>query len=119
MDTNTSQTNKVMDLSGRDQFNAEVISSELPVLVDFWAPWCMPCRMMAPILEQLSEQMDGKLKVAKVDTDEPENQVLAMEYQIQSIPNMKLFKGGKVVGEFIGMRNLGMLTSEINQVLGQ
>ena len=119
MDTNTSQTNKIIDLLGKDQFNTEVINSEIPVLVDFWAPWCMPCRMMAPILEQLSEQMNGKVKVAKVDTDEVENQALAMEYQIQSIPNMKLFKDGKVVGEFIGMRNLSTLSSEILQTLGQ
>ncbi|MFA6194969.1 MAG: thioredoxin [Patescibacteria group bacterium] len=101
----------------KGNFAAEALSGPLPVLVDFWAPWCMPCRMMAPILDELSKEMEGKLKIAKVDTENPENQSLAMEYQIQSIPNMKLFKGGKMIGEFIGLRNKESLKKEIENLL--
>ncbi len=101
----------------KGNFAAEVLSSPVPVLVDFWAPWCMPCKMMAPILDELSKDMEGKLKIAKVNTEEAENQSLAMEYQIQSIPNMKLFKGGKMIGEFIGLRNKESLKKEIENLL--
>lgn len=106
----------VLELT-KGNFAAEVLSSSVPVLVDFWAPWCMPCKMMAPILDELSKDMEGKLKVAKVNTEEAENQSLAMEYQIQSIPNMKLFKGGKMIGEFIGLRNKESLRKEIENLL--
>lgn len=94
-------------------FETEVLKSDLPVLVDFWAPWCVPCQMMAPILDNLSLEMAGKIKVAKVNTEDGDNQDLAMTYQIQSIPNMKLFKDGKIIGEFIGLRNLETLKGEI------
>lgn len=110
---------KVLNLDGEQQFSQEVRNSDLPVLVDFWAPWCMPCRMMAPILDELSEVMSGKIKVAKVDTEKPENIRLAMEFNIQSIPNMKLFKGGKVVGEFIGLRDLNTLKGEVEEIIGK
>ncbi|MCX6794722.1 MAG: thioredoxin [Candidatus Falkowbacteria bacterium] len=101
----------------KSNFTAEVLSSPIPVLVDFWAPWCMPCKMMAPILDELAAEMEGKLKIAKVNTEDEANQSLAMEYQIQSIPNMKLFKGGQVVGEFIGLRNKESLKKEIKNLL--
>ena len=109
---------KVLELN-KSSFSAEVLNSPVPVLVDFWAPWCMPCRMMAPILDELSVDMDGKIKIAKVDTEQPDNQSLAMEYQIQSIPNMKLFKDGKVIGEFIGLRNKESLKGEIESILNK
>lgn len=95
---------KAMDILKKD-FEIEVLKSDIPVLVDFWAPWCMPCRMMAPVLDELAESFKGKIKIVKVDTEQSENQDLAIQYQIQSIPNMKLFKAGKVVDEFIGMRS--------------
>ena len=98
-------------------FEQVVIKATTPVLVDFWAPWCGPCRMMAPILDELSILMDGKLKVVKVDTEEGENQALAMKYNIQSIPNMKLFKNGKVVKEFIGLRPKEMIRQELEKEL--
>lgn len=94
---------KTIELTN-ENFESEVLKSDVPILVDFWAPWCQPCLMMAPILDDLSEELDGKLKIGKLDTEVPENQVLAMTYQIQSIPNMKLFKNGKVIKEFIGFR---------------
>lgn len=97
----------------KDSFAAEVLNSDLPVLVDFWAPWCGPCRMMAPILDELSSEMAGRVKIVKINSEDGANQDLAMEYQIQSIPNMKLFKGGKVIGDFIGLRNKETLKGEI------
>ncbi len=98
-------------------FEKEVLQNDLPVLVDFWAPWCVPCQMMAPILDNLALEMAGKIKVTKVNTEDGDNQDLAMTYQIQSIPNMKLFKGGKIIGEFIGLRNLETLKGEIENFI--
>ncbi len=98
-------------------FEEEVLNSKTPVLVDFWAPWCQPCLMMAPGLDQLAEEMEGKLKVCKLNTETAENQTLAIKYQIQSIPNMKLFKDGKVIKEFIGLRSKDALKEEIESVL--
>lgn len=97
----------------KDNFAAEVLQSDLPVLVDFWAPWCTPCRMMAPILDELAGEMAGTVKIAKLNTEDGDNQDLAIEYQIQSIPNMKLFKGGQVIAEFIGLRDKEGLKADI------
>ena len=107
---------KALNLRAGD-FKKEVLESKLPVLVDFWAPWCMPCRMMAPVLDELSSTMEGKVKIAKIDTEQEENQGLAMEYDIQSIPNMKLFKDGKIIGEFIGLRRIDDLKEEIENLI--
>lgn len=101
----------------KNNFQAEVLDSDKPVLVDFWAPWCMPCQMMAPILDELAVEMAEKVKITKVNTEEGGNQELAAKYQIQSIPNMKLFKGGEIIGEFVGMKNKDSLKQEIEALL--
>ena len=84
-------------------FEEEVLKSNLPVLVDFWASWCGPCKMMAPVVEQISKDMDGKAKVCKVNIDEEQD--LAMEYGIMSIPTFLIFKNGKVVNSAVGVRD--------------
>lgn len=101
----------------KNNFETEVLKSEIPVLVDFWAPWCMPCRMMAPIVDELSAELAGKVKITKMDTENPENSDLAIKYEIQSIPNLKLFKNGEVIGEFIGLKNKETLKGDIESLL--
>ena len=107
---------KIIEITSHN-FDKEVLESNIPVLVDFWAPWCQPCLMMAPALEELSEELSGKLKIGKLNIEFPEHRSLAIQYQVQSIPNMKLFKNGKVVKEFIGLRPKEMFKSELEAKL--
>ncbi|NJM75383.1 MAG: thioredoxin [Acaryochloridaceae cyanobacterium RU_4_10] len=81
-------------------FKEEVIDSDVPVLVDFWAPWCGPCRMVAPVVEEIAEQYQGQIKVVKVNTDENPN--VASQYGIRSIPTLMIFKGGQRVDMVVG-----------------
>lgn len=83
-------------------FGEEVLKSELPVVVDFWAPWCAPCRLAAPVLEKIAQEYEGKLKVCKVNVD-IERQT-AMDYGIMNIPTLNIYKDGEVVEQIIGVR---------------
>ena len=97
-------------------FEEEVLKSPVPVLVDFWAEWCGPCKMMSPILEQLSEYMEGKaVKIAKCNVDE--NQELAQKYEIMSIPAFKIFKNGQMIEEWVGAQTLEGLKSKLEKIL--
>ena len=84
-------------------FDAEVVKSITPVLVDFWAEWCGPCKMVAPILDELASEYDGKVKIGKVNVDE--NRQLAGEYNIRSIPTLLIFKDGQVADQIVGLRS--------------
>ena len=92
-------------------FEEEVLKSEQPVLVDFWAQWCGPCQAMGPIIEELAEEVKATAKVGKLDVDE--NPKCASEYGIMSIPSLKIFKGGKVVKEFVGIQTKDKLKTEL------
>ncbi|MDZ4820480.1 MAG: thioredoxin [Planctomycetota bacterium] len=94
-------------------FEQEVLGAEQPVMVDFWAPWCGPCRMIAPMIEELASENTGSFKIGKINIDENPN--AATTYGVSSIPTLIIFKGGEVVDRFIGVRPKTQLQSAIDQ----
>ena len=96
-------------------FQNEVLNSATPVLIDFWAEWCGPCKMIAPRVEELAKEYDGKLKVGKVDVDS--NQQVSMQFGIRSIPTLLIFKQGKVVDQLVGAVPKRMLVEKITKHL--
>ena len=96
-------------------FTEEVLESQVPVLVDFWAPWCAPCKAIAPVLEELAEEFGSRLKIVKVNADE--NRATAMKYNISSIPTLLLFKNGELLDETIGAAPRHLILGNINYYL--
>jgi thioredoxin 1 len=105
---------KAVELT-EETFEQEVLKATIPVLVDFWAAWCGPCKMIAPIVEELATEYEGKLKIGKVDVDN--HQKIAMQYGIRSIPTLLMFKGGKVVEQIVGAAPKKTLVEKLSKHL--
>ena len=104
----------VMEFDGTN-FDTEVVQSDVPVLVDFWAPWCGPCKMIGPIIEELAGEFGDKVKIGKVNVDN--NQDLAAKFGIRGIPTVMLFKGGESINSFVGLRPKEDLAAALNGAL--
>ena len=100
-----------------ESFEQEVLQSDIPVVVDFWAPWCGPCKAMAPIFDEVSQSFEGKVKFAKVNVDE--NQELAQQYGVMSIPTLAVFKNGEKADTWVGMHEKDQLKQKVEQLTSQ
>lgn len=98
-----------------DTFRQDVIESDMPVVVDFWAEWCGPCKKLSPILEEVAEELDGQVTIAKVNVDEERN--LGAMFQIMSIPNVLIFNHGEKVDEFVGLRSKDDIVAQVKKQL--
>jgi thioredoxin 1 len=98
-----------------DNFGPEILNSTQPSLVDFWAEWCGPCKMIAPVLDELATEYTGKVKIAKVNIDEHQN--LAIQFGIQSIPTLLFFKGGRVVEQVVGLKSKKDLKASLDRLV--
>lgn len=101
---------------GTQNFETEVLQGERPVVVDFWAEWCQPCKMLAPVLDRIAAKYAGQLKVVKCNVDE--NQEIALRYGVMTIPNLIFFKDGQVVNQAVGYMNEAQLSVKVAEVLG-
>jgi thioredoxin 1 len=96
-------------------FDAEVVNADVPVLVDFWAEWCQPCRMLSPTIDEVASEFEGKAKVGKLDTDS--NREVSVKYGISAIPTVILFKNGEIEKKFVGLTGKEQFVEAINSVL--
>lgn len=99
-----------------ENFKSEVLESDKPVLVDFWAEWCQPCKMLAPTIEEVAEEFSNSVKVGKLDTDK--NRDTSVEYKITAIPTVMIFKNGEVAKKFVGLTSKGDLQNALNELTG-
>jgi thioredoxin 1 len=98
-----------------ENFETEVKGSDVPVLLDFWAEWCMPCKMLAPVIDEIADEFAGKIKVGKLDTDNARE--AALEFGISAIPTLILFNEGEIVNRFVGLQQKADLVETINELL--
>lgn len=98
----------------KDNFDSEVKQADVPVLVDFWAPWCGPCRALAPVIEELAQEYGDKVKICKINTDE--NVELAQQYRVSGIPSLMFLKNGEVVEQLVGVQQKSTLVEKLNAI---